>query len=53
MELRLQRIGDRKSGKNRVHIDLRTSDLDAEVARVQTAGGVLLTPEPVFEGGWR
>jgi predicted enzyme related to lactoylglutathione lyase len=53
MELLLQRTDDRKSGKNRVHLDLRTEDLDAEVSRVQAAGGVVLTPEPVVEGGWR
>lgn len=53
MELLLQRTGDRKFGKNRMHLDLRTGDLDAEVARVQAAGGVVLTPEPVVEGGWR
>jgi predicted enzyme related to lactoylglutathione lyase len=53
VELLLQRTGDRKAGKNRMHLDLRTGDLDAEVARVQAASGVLLTPEPVFEAGWR
>lgn len=53
IELLLQRTDDRKLEKNRVHLDLRTSDLDAEVARVQAAGGVLLTAEPVVEGGWR
>lgn len=53
VELLLQRTGDSKTGKNRVHLDLRTGDLDAEVARVQAAGGELLTAEPVVEGGWR
>lgn len=53
VELLLQRTGDRKVAKNRVHLDLRTGDLDAEVARVQAAGGVLLTAEPVVEHGWR
>ncbi|SEL10775.1 hypothetical protein SAMN04515665_108107 [Blastococcus sp. DSM 46786] len=53
MELLLQRTDDRKAGKNRVHLDLRTEDLDAEVSRVQAVGGVVLTPEPVVEGGWR
>lgn len=53
VELLLQRTGDRKSGKNRVHLDLRTGDLDVEVARVREAGGVLLTSEPVVEHGWR
>jgi len=53
VELLLQRTSDRKSDKNRVHLDLRTGDLDAEVARVEAAGGVVLTSEPVTEHGWR
>lgn len=53
VELLLQRTGDRKAEKNRVHLDLRTGDLDVEVARVQAAGGVMLTSEPVVEHGWR
>ena len=53
MELLLQRTADRTSAKNRVHLDLRTDDLDVEVARVQAAGGVVLTGEPVVEHGWR
>ena len=53
VELLLQRTGDPKVEKNRVHLDLRTGDLDVEVARVQAAGGVLLTSEPVVEHGWR
>ena len=53
VELLLQRTGDRKSGKNRVHLDLRTTDLDTEVSRVQAAGGAVLTSEPVVEDGWR
>lgn len=31
----------------------RTGDLEAEVARVQELGGVLVTLEPVLEGGGR
>ncbi len=34
VEMLLQRTGDRRSEKNRVHLDLRTADLDVEVARV-------------------
>lgn len=52
MELLLQRTGDVKSGKNRVHLDLRTGDLGAEVVRVQAVGGLVLTPLPVVEGDW-
>ncbi len=39
-------------GKNRVHLDLRTRDLDGEVDRVTSAGATRLTPEPLLEGGW-
>ncbi len=53
VELLLQQTGDPKVEKNRVHLDLRTSDLDREVARVQAAGGTRLTPEPVREHGWQ
>ncbi|WP_328293808.1 VOC family protein [Kineococcus sp. NBC_00420] len=53
VELLLQRTTDRKTEKNRVHLDLRTEDLEAEVARVEAAGGVLLTSEAVVEHGWR
>jgi catechol 2,3-dioxygenase-like lactoylglutathione lyase family enzyme len=34
IEILLQRVPDSKSGKNRLHLDLRTPDLDAEVERV-------------------
>jgi predicted enzyme related to lactoylglutathione lyase len=53
MEVLLQRTADRKSAKNRVHLDLRTHDLEAEVERVEAAGGVRLTSEAVVEHGWR
>lgn len=52
-ELLLQQVPEAKTGKNRVHLDLRTRDLDTEVARVVAAGAVRLTVEPVVEGGWR
>jgi Glyoxalase-like domain len=42
-----------KSGKNRLHLDLRTADLDAEVERVVALGGLRLTSKPVTEHGWR
>ena len=47
----LQRVPERKKGKNRLHLDLRVPDLDAEVARVVAAGATLLTEEPVVEAG--
>jgi predicted enzyme related to lactoylglutathione lyase len=51
-ELLLQKVSDRKGGKNRMHLDLRTRDLAAEVERVVRAGAVRLTNEPLQEGGW-
>ncbi|TCC23227.1 VOC family protein [Kribbella sindirgiensis] len=52
VEVLLQKVDDRKHGKNRVHLDLRTADLDAEVARVEALGASRLTEEPVVEAGW-
>jgi predicted enzyme related to lactoylglutathione lyase len=52
IEVLLQCTQDDKRDKNRVHLDLRTRDLDAEVARVETLGATRLTAEPIEEGGW-
>ncbi|MGZ0149537.1 VOC family protein [Kribbella sp. WER1] len=52
IEVLLQRVADRKQSKNRVHLDLRTADLDAEVARVLALGARQLTEEPIHEDGW-
>jgi predicted enzyme related to lactoylglutathione lyase len=51
IELLLQQVGESKQGKNRVHLDLRTEDLDAEVRRVTELGAVQLTSEPISENG--
>jgi predicted enzyme related to lactoylglutathione lyase len=48
----LQRVPDVKRQKNRLHLDLRTPDLEAEVRRVVDLGATLLTSEPVTEDGW-
>ncbi len=53
IEILLQRVRDGKQGKNRMHLDLRTRDLDAEVARLTGLGARLVTTEPVLESGWR
>lgn len=52
VEILLQRTSDAKHGKNRVHLDLRTRDLDAEVARLLALGAARQTAEPVEEHGW-
>ena len=52
IDMLLQRVPDVKRQKNRLHLDLRTPDLDAEVGRVTGLGATLLTSEPVTEDGW-
>ena len=51
-EILLQRTTDAKPGKNRVHLDLRTADLEAETARVIALGATKVSPEPLEEHGW-
>lgn len=53
VEVLLQRVSDAKLGKNRVHLDLRTADLDAEVGRIRALGASQLTDEPILEDGLR
>ncbi len=53
IELLLQQVREAKQGKNRVHLDLRTPALDAEVSRVTRLGATRLTSEPISEAGWR
>jgi predicted enzyme related to lactoylglutathione lyase len=53
IEILLQQVPEVKSGKNRLHLDLRTADLDAEVERVAGLGARRLTSTPVTEWGWR
>jgi predicted enzyme related to lactoylglutathione lyase len=53
VEILLQRVPEQKNGKNRLHLDLRTPDLDAEVSRVVGIGASLLTSQPLEEYGWR
>jgi predicted enzyme related to lactoylglutathione lyase len=52
IDLLLQRVPDVKGQKNRLHLDLRTPDLEAEVRRVTGLGARLLTSQPVAEDGW-
>jgi predicted enzyme related to lactoylglutathione lyase len=42
-----------KHGKNRVHLDLRTRDLELELERLIGLGARILTDEPASEAGWR
>jgi predicted enzyme related to lactoylglutathione lyase len=52
IEVLLQRVPDVKHQKNRLHLDLRTPDLEAEVRRVVDLGATRLTRESVTEHGW-
>jgi predicted enzyme related to lactoylglutathione lyase len=52
VEILLQRTADAKHGKNRVHLDLRTRDLNSEMARVTQLGATVLTAGPITEYGW-
>jgi len=53
IEVLLQRVSDPKVAKNRLHLDLRTADLDAEVQRALDTGATLVTAAPIEEYGWR
>ncbi|RKS71295.1 putative enzyme related to lactoylglutathione lyase [Motilibacter peucedani] len=52
VEVLLQRVPEGKLAKSRVHLDLRTRDLDSECERVTRAGAVRTTEQPISEGGW-
>ena len=52
IEILLQLTRDGKGAKNRVHLDLRTPDLDAEVNRMVELGASRLTAEAIEEHGW-
>ena len=53
VQILLQQVPERKHSKNRLHLDLRTPDFDAEVRRVVGIGASLLTSRPTQEYGWR
>src|ERR1700693_44106 len=53
IEVLLQQVPEDKQQKNRLHLDLRTGDLAAEVRRVLGLGATFVTTEPVVEYGWR
>jgi uncharacterized glyoxalase superfamily protein PhnB len=49
----LQRVPEAKSGKNRMHVDIETEDVEAEAERLVALGGRIVFPEPVEEFGLR
>ncbi|MFC6016185.1 VOC family protein [Plantactinospora solaniradicis] len=52
VELLLQRVPEPKAQKNRMHLDLRVPDLEAEVVRLLSLGARCITGGPVEEDGW-
>lgn len=53
VELLLQQTDDPKTSKNRLHLDLRTPDLEAEVQRLTAVGAQVITEQPLIEHDWR
>ena len=48
-KLLLQRAGEPKAGKNRMHFDIETPTVDEEVARLEGLGAQRLEPEAIEE----
>jgi predicted enzyme related to lactoylglutathione lyase len=53
IEILLQRVPEAKGSKNRLHLDLRTADLDGEIERVVALGATVLTDRPFDEDGMK
>jgi hypothetical protein len=51
--LTLQRVPERKAGKNRLHLDLYPEDLDDASSQIETLGGTRVSVEDVREFGYR
>ena len=52
-KLLLQAVDEAKTTKNRMHLDIETPDVDAEVARLETLGARRLEPDARSEHGTR
>ena len=52
-KLLLQRVEEPKAGKNRMHLDIDTPDVDGEVARLERLGARRLNPDATEEHGSR
>jgi len=51
-DLLLLRVPDRKQGKNRLHLDLRPDDRDAEVARLEVLGATRVDIGQTGDESW-
>lgn len=52
-QLLLQRVGEPKSAKNRMHLDIHVADIAAEAARLTALGAIRLDPDALEEHGTR
>jgi len=50
-KLLLQRVAEPKAGKNRMHLDIETPDIDAEARRLEVLGATRIEPETRAELG--
>ena len=50
--LRIQRVPESKSVKNRLHLDIEVDDVERSIETVRALGGTLVHP-PRVEYGWR
>ena len=52
--LLLQRVPEPKTGKNRMHIDVTTPDIEAKAKELEAIGATRLTPSPLrqFNSEW-
>jgi len=51
VELLLQQVPEAKSGKNRMHLDLRVADMEAALSRARALGATVLAG-PTADDGW-
>jgi predicted enzyme related to lactoylglutathione lyase len=52
-KLLLQRVGEPKAGKNRMHLDIETPTVDEEVERLEALGARRIEAEAIEEHGTR
>jgi predicted enzyme related to lactoylglutathione lyase len=50
-QLLLQRVPEPKSAKNRMHLDIHVSDIDAEAVRLESLGARRVSSSPYDEHG--
>ena len=49
----MQRVSEPRAGKNRLHLDLHVTDIEAEVERIVDLGAVRIDDRPIDEVGSR